>query len=269
MKVVSRGVKTGESTAHKVAMLMDEQSFKSYLGHREDIDPENPALVAAIYYDPKEFLQGHIQSACKLAMARGQAMYMETPWKSICLLPKENLAHIQADEAQLRAACGIPFRNIVGVDIDAPGREQAIKLRPMTEKEVEAVVQASDAIRLDAFLWKVAMLTSKGKVPKGIDLAQAFQLKHWPNMTRLLLPPNAMRVAALLHQKPQNLFGVAKRLGVRQQYVFAFISAALALGLVNQQEIELQREEAPAPEPVAPPQRTSLLRKILNRLKFS
>jgi hypothetical protein len=272
LKTIAATRKSEPPSAHRVAMLLDEQSFKSYLGHREDIDPKNPSQLAALFYDPKEFLQGHIQAACKVAVARDQALRMETPWKSVSILPQQYLVHIQADEAQLRAACGIPFRNIVGVDIDAPGREQAVKLKPLSESEVEAIMQSGEAVRVDTFLWKVALLTSKGKIPRGIDLEQPVSLKHWPNMTRLLLPPNAMRIAAVLHQKPRGLFETARVLGIRQQYVFAFFSAAQALGLVAQHAAETRIETPPQPpaETAPPqPQRTSLLRKILNRLKFT
>lgn len=261
-----------ESSTHKVAMLMDEQSFKSYLGHREDIDPKNFAQLATLYYDPKDYLQGHILAACKIAVARNQALRMETPWKSINILPQHYLVYIQADEAQLRAACGIPFRNIVGVDIDAPGREQTAKLKPLSDEEIQALLQSGEGTRLDAFLWKVTLLTSKGKVPKGIDLEQEASLKHWPNMTRLLLTPHAMRIAAVMRQKPRTPFEIARLLGIRQQYVFAFFSAAHALGLIAQHTAQIRAEIPPPPVEIAPPpppQRTSLLRKILNRLKLT
>jgi hypothetical protein len=249
-------------------LLLDEQGFKSYLGHREDIDPKNPEQLQTIFYDPKEYLQGHLQSAIKVATARNEPMRLETPWKSLAILPEENLVQIAADDAQIRAACGIPFRNIIGLDIDADSVKQAIKIRPITRDEIEEVLNSKELVRLDSFLWKVALLTSKGRLPKGTDVKQGFYLKRWPGMTRLMLPPHAMRIAAIFVQKPFSLFRASESLGIRQQYVFAFISAAHALGLIGQQTIaEVARE----PEIVVPekaPERKSLFQKILSRLKL-
>jgi len=270
MKVVSRPNKD-ETAVHKVAMLLDEQGFKSYLGHREDIDPSDPEQLAGVTYDPKIFLQGHIQSAIKVAFARNEPIRLETPWKFVTILPEQGLVHIQADEAQIRAACGIPFRNIIGVDVDAISLQQVVNIKPVSEVELGEILKSPDLFRLDAFLWKVALFTSKGRLPKGVDLNQAFFLKRWPGMTRLLLPPYAMRIAALLTQQPVSLFEASRKMGIRQQYLFAFVSAAHALGLIGQQPVTIDHEKPPQTEKAAAnaqPERKSLLKKILSRLKL-
>jgi hypothetical protein len=255
-------------------MLLDEQGFKNYLGHRDDIDPSKADQLASAFYDPKVFLQGHVQSAVKVALSRNEPLRLETPWKSITILPQQGMIHIPADEAQVRAACGIPFRNIIGVDIDAVALQQAINIKPVSPEEMEEVLNAKDdLVRLDTFLWKVALFTSKGRLPKGVDITQGFFLKRWPGMTRLMLPPHAMRIAALLTQKPYSLFDAAQKMGIRQQYVFAFVSAAHALGLVGQQMVPIELEQSPTPETAKPapaerPERQSLFKKILSRLKF-
>jgi hypothetical protein len=270
MKVVARPEKE-ETAMHRVAMLLDEQGFKSYLGHRDDIDPNIHEQLASALYDPKLFLQGHVQSAIKVAFTRNEAIRLETPWKSITILPQQGFVHILADEAQIRAACGIPFRNIVGMDVDAVSLQQAINIKPVSPQELEEALGSKDLVRLDAFLWKVALYTSKGRLPKGVDFNQGFYLKRWPCMTRLMLPPHAMRIAALLAQKPQSLFESARKMGIRQQYLFAFVSAAHALGLIGQEVIPVEAETAPEtekPGTLAQPERQSLFRKILSRLKL-
>ena len=271
MKIVARPNKE-ETAVHKVAMMLDEQGLKSYLGHRDDIDSSNPAQLATVFYDPKDFLQGHIQSAIKLAYARNEPMRLETPWKSITILPEQSLVHIVADEAQVRAACGIPFRNIVGLDVDGDSRKQVVNIKPVEQGVLEEILSSPDLVRLDAFLWKVALFTSKGRLPRGADLNQAFFLKRWPGMTRLLLPPHAMRIAALLVQKPYSLFEASRKMGIRQQYVFAFVSAAHALGLIGQQVIPIEAEmpvEVEKPAAKEQPERKSLFKKILSHLKIA
>lgn len=271
MKVVARPDQ--ETTVHKVAMMLDEQGFKSYLGHRDDIDPNNIEQLASAFYDPKIYLQGHVQAAIKVAFARNEPVRMETAWKNIVILPQHGLIHIAADEAQVRAACGIPFRSIIGVDIDAAGSQQPVNIKPITnEAELEEILNSKDHLtRLDAFMWKIALLTSKGRLPKGVDINEGFVLKRWPGMTRLMLPPHAMRIAASLVQKPCSLFDAAHRMGVRQQYVFAFVSAAHALGLIEQQPLPSavdMQSELEKPAAATQPERKSLFKKILSRLKL-
>lgn len=257
-----------DASMHKVAMLLDEQGFRSYLGHRENVDPTEPAQVATLYYEPREYLQGYVQNACTLALSTQEAICMETPWKSLTILPQQRLVWIDADEAQLRAACGIPFRRIASVDIGGSG-QPTVKVQRLEPGQLEQVLSRDNLMPLDALLWKIALWTSKGRIPHGVDLKQAARLKRWPNFTRLLVTPHALRIAALLYQRPYALFEAARILGIRQQYVFALFSAAHAQGLTAMQPLD----EAPS-NPLAPTpspdkaERTSLLKKILHRLKM-
>jgi hypothetical protein len=87
---------------------------------------------------------------------------------------------------------------------------------------------------LEAFLWKLACWTSMGRYPKGLDHTKPVYLKNWPNFTRLLVTPHALRIAALLVQHPRTMGDVAQKLNIKPQYVFIFISAACAIGLAGQ-----------------------------------
>ena len=266
MKVVATAKKTDAST-HKVAMLLDEKGFKTYLGHRDDIDPGDPAQLVTVFYDPREFFLGFVQSAYKLALSTEHALRIETPWKAITILPQQQKIWIDADEAQLRAACAIPFRKIANPDIGA-GKSTAT-VKELDEDQVERISNHENTISLEAFLWKVALWSSKGRVPRGVDLNHQALLKRWPNFTRLLVMPHAMRIAALLHRQPCNLFEAARILGIRQQYVFAFFSAAYAQGLIEMMPPVFNPPSTVDAPPSSPEkaERTSLLKKILHRLK--
>jgi hypothetical protein len=257
-----------EGSVSKVAALLDEQSFLSYLGVRDDIDPANPQQAAAVYYDPREYLQGSFESACELALSRQQALRVETPWKPLVVFPQTRRLWIDADEAQLRAACGIRINNLAQMDIGG-SRAQTVKDLKVTPIDpAETRLNPERLIPLDAFLWKMAIWTSKGKIPADISLEHEIVLKHWPNLTRFLLIPHTMRIAALLCQGSHTLCEVAQSLGIRQQYVFAFISAAHALGLIEQRpKRQTDRVEAPPPRPE--PERISFLGRLLKHLKMS
>jgi hypothetical protein len=258
-----------EGSVSKVAALLDEHSFLSYLGVRDDIDPANPAQAAAVRYDPREYLQGSFESACALALSRQQALRVETPWKPLVVFPQTRRLWINADEAQLRAACGIPINNLAHMDIRGSRVPSVEHLKVTPIDAGEASLDPERLIPLDAFLWKMAIWTSKGKIPADISLEHEVVLKHWPNLTRFLLIPHTMRIAALLHQGTHTVCEAAKILGIRQQYVFAFISAAHALRLIEQRpKRQTDRVEAPPP-PRPEPARTSFLGKLLKHLKVS
>jgi hypothetical protein len=266
MKVIASKEKA-DASVHKVAMLLDEQGYGTYLGHREEIDPADPKQRKNAYYDPNDHLQSHVQAACRLAFSRKQAIRVETPWKPVTILPQQRLAWVDAEEAQLRAACAIPFRRFVSLEAAGLG-QPAAKIERLDADQVAEVLSRQDTTAVDALLWKIALWTSKGRIPCGVDLDHAVRLKRWPNFTRLLVTPHAMRIAALLHQRPCNLFEAARTLGVRQQYVFALFSAAHAQGLVEvQSKPQVEPGGAEPFDVPSRPESTSLLRSLLQRLK--
>jgi hypothetical protein len=87
---------------------------------------------------------------------------------------------------------------------------------------------------MEAFLWKLACWTSLGRYPMEIDYKKPVYLKHWPNLTRLMITPHALRIAALLALKPSLMGDIASLLNIKPQYVFVFVSCANAIGLIGQ-----------------------------------
>ena len=92
----------------------------------------------------------------------------------------------------------------------------------------------SGAETLEAFLWKLALWTYGGCLPLGTQLERRVYLRHWPNLTRLHLVPDAMRIAALWNEQPMTLGYTAKALGIPQQHVFNFYCASHTIGLAGQ-----------------------------------
>jgi hypothetical protein len=91
-------------------------------------------------------------------------------------------------------------------------------------------------------------------------------LKHWPNFTRLLITPHALRISALLVQGPRTLGNVAEVLNIKPQYVFVFISAACALGLTGQARRESDTSIAPSEE-IKSNKNKGFLSRIMSKLR--
>jgi hypothetical protein len=118
---------------------------------------------------------------------------------------------------------------------------------------------------VEAFIWKLALWTSKGRFPVDIDPNLPVYLKHWPNFTRLMLIPEVMRMAALLIDSPRSPLEVARVLQVKPHYVFAFITACQSLGILAQ--AKRQSDNLVMPEAPKPSQKQSLFSKILHKLR--
>lgn len=251
--------------ATQAADLLDERGFGDYIGSLYDIDPSNPMEVKAAQYDPKRYLQGYLQSACKTALSRNCALRLNTGWKPITIFPQTREVWIDADDKQLRSFCLVPVHSISDQDF-ADGGSAIMTISPASAIRMkEGEYDSNKLQRMDALLWKVALWTSAGRFPEDIDLHRAVYLKHWPNFTRILVFPNALRIAALTTEQPRSLLDIARTLNIRQQYVFAFFSAARALGLADQSM--RQSENLIAPAPIEPRKNAGLLKKILQRLR--
>jgi hypothetical protein len=252
-----------KKAAHRSVMLLDETSYSALIGSAPDIDPRDPRQVQSAYYDPREFLQAYVQSAVNLALSKKRILRLNTGWKPILIFPHSREVWVDADDKQLRAFCMVPIKTISSVDVTGSGAS-GISVTPVSMMPGEA----GDPAKLqsvDAFLWKLAIWTSAGKVPRGTDLKRPVYLERWPNMTRFVVTPHALRIAALLIEEPRSLVGIAEVLQIRQQYVFAFFSAARGLGLAGQVKTPAKAVGL-TPPPTPRRKRSSVLRKILKRL---
>lgn len=253
--------------AHRSAMQLDEKSFRAFIGAFQSVDPSNPEQISQATYDPKAYLQGYIQSSCKAALNKNQVLQLDGSWKPLFIFPRSREIWLDADDKQLHAACKVPLK--VLDQMESSGVKSQTKMTVSVVKDPAAfgVNDKSNFQDLDAFLWKVSLWTAQGRVPKGIDLDCPVYLRHWPNMTRLMLFPHAMRIAALMTERPRTLIEIARLLQVPQPYVFAFYSAARSLGIAGQVKRQADRVVEP-PEPVEKPKQRGLFGKILDRLKI-
>ena len=127
----------------------------------------------------------------------------------------------------------------------------------------------------DQFIWEVALLTSRGRLPEGTDLHTPVKLKRWPNLTRFLESPGAMRIAALWAGTSYSLAETIRALSLAPGFVYAFYFAADSLGLIDRHSTALSRrgsgraraaKQAEAPPPKAARPGTGMLGRLLKRL---
>ncbi len=243
---------------HQTAMQINEASFNAYIGSLPGLDVNDPAQFFKASYNPNEYFQGYIQSAIKTCQKRDEILQLSTNWRQLILFPHNHELWLDADDKQLRAFAGVKIEKTIG---------SKMLLTPC-KYDPAALANASDKFHtIETFVWKLACWTSKGRYPNTLDIEHPVYLKNWPNFTRLLITPHAMRIAALMVHEPRTLSDVARILNIKPQYVFVFISAACAIGLVGQ-----ARREADvlvkAPE-IKPSQKQGLLGRIISKLRGS
>jgi len=226
-----------------------------YIGSMPDVDLNVPEQRSKVFYDTKQYLQGFLQTAIKLGVEKGSVIALSSPaFGKIEIYPFARKVMTTATGATLYAASRIPLRpGDVAVEI-SPDAPQF----PVSEERVEA---------LDAFLWKLALWASRGRLPLGTDLGVPVVLSHWPNLPRLLNPPHATRIAGLWSRRATSLPTTVDVLRIPQRNVFAFYSACAALDLIMQDRRHLVRPavvEAPLPQ-----EKRTLFRMLMNKLTGS
>lgn len=244
-----------KTSKHQAAMQLNEKGFGAFIGNVVGIDVNDPRQFAKASYSPKEYFQGYVESAFKVSREKGQIRQLNSGWSPLIIFPHSDEVWLDVDESQLRAFSGLVINSTLGAKMSiTPLSLEAASM----EREMEKFQS------MDAFIWKLACWASKGRYPSNIDIKQPVYLKSWPNFTRLLVTPHALRIAALLIQGPRTLPNIAQVLNIKPQYVFVFISAACSLGLAGQ----VKRESdvlVDTPE-IKPNKNQGLLSRILKSL---
>jgi hypothetical protein len=245
-----------KTSKHQTAMHLDEGNFNAFMGSIPGLDVNDPKQFPNAFYNPKEYFQGYFQSACLIAQTKKQVLHLNSGWKSLIIFPHNHEVWLDADDKQLRSFAGLPINNLSG---------EGMSLTPASAHVLSAENAPEKFHNLDAFLWKLAVWTSRGRYPVALDIHKPVFLKQWPNFTRLIVTPHALRISALLIAGPRTLPDIAEILKIKPQYVFAFISAAYALGLIKQ--AKRQADEIIQPPVSKNNERQGLFTRIISKLR--
>lgn len=239
------------------AMQMNEGGYTGFLGTLSDIDFNDPDHLEKAYFEPKRFFLGYVQSAYKVARSEGRALQLQSMWKPLFIYPGRQQIWVDADEKHLRVMAGIEQNKTLN---------SYVSLIPFDVNIDKDQKDMNKFQNMDAFLWKLTLWTSKGRLPIELNAQHPVFLTQWPNFTRLMITPDAMRISALLAQGPRTPLDIIRVLNVRPEYVFAFISACHALGILDQSIRHTDELVAPVEQPKVA-KKHGLLGKILSKLR--
>ncbi len=231
-----------------------------------DSKAEAPKRRVDTFYDPQEFVQSEIKEALTQANQKYVAVQLniqngEGGLHSITFLPGVKRVLTTLSDEQLKNLCSTPLNLLECRTKKYKGDETFNMIRKVTDEK--------SGQSLDVFLWKVALWTSLGRLPVGINLTEPVKLRHWPNLTRFYPIPNAMRIATLIIDQPRPLPLIIKVLNLPQTHVFAFYSAAYAIGLIGDRaDVAVSQAAAELAAPKKHKHHT-LFGRILKRLRGS
>ncbi len=245
-----------KTSKHRTAMDLTEAGFSAYIGLIDGVDFSDSRQALNASYNPKEFFLGYVQSALKTCKEKGRVLQLNSGWKPLIIFPHSQEVWLDADDKQLKAFAGLAMKS---------SPSQGLSLSSINRETNDFSQKMEGFYDIDHFLWKLAVWTSKGRYPEVIDINRPVYLMQWPNFTRLLVTPHAMRIAALLVKGPRTAMNIASALKIKPQYVFIFISAANVLGLVGQ--AKRQVDVLLAPPEVKASKSKGLLSRILGRLR--
>jgi|GEM_PF-305009 hypothetical protein len=244
-----------KTAKHQTAMRLDEKGFHERIAAIEEIDLKRPE--SSWNYNPKDYLQGYFQDALILSRRQNMPVMLQSAWQPITLLPRTQEVWLKADDSELSFFAGIKLKHKT---IDSK-----ISFTAVDPATMNLTVALDKFQTMEAFLWKLACWASKGRFPQAINVDQPVCLKYWPNFTRLLITPHALRIAALLIKGPRNMSNIARVLNIKPQYVYVFISAAYAVGLVSQ--AKRQSDLLVQPQATMSNKTQGLLARIMSKLR--
>ena len=201
-----------------------EEDTLQWCGHLEDIDPNNHEELHKIYYDPKQYMQSFLEKAFDVSkQSENKAILLDGLHTPMVIFHKQN---------QLFCPCTLADNNLQTMSL-LPVAKNRLQMTVLTESELKSYIITNNLVKntLDSFLWQVSLWTARGRLPKGTDLNKDVILLHWPNFTRLVVTPYALKISALWMSQPHSLLETAQILEIPQRYVFAFYSAANAIKL--------------------------------------
>ena len=201
---------------HALILRICRMSTLPYSPHIEE-RRRVPRLDSETHYDPEKHLQHSLQKAAAIASKNKHAVWVIGLPRSILFDGDSRMVYTELSDNALRPFCMVPLQ---------PG---SVSLQPTTTSPEHRLTHR---IPTEAFLWKTAMWTARGRLPVGCDPDRPAWLKRWPNLTRLTEIPHALRLSALWNSQPISPLQMAERLNIPTQNVFDFFSACHALDLM-------------------------------------
>ncbi len=231
-----------------------QKDYRKVCGNAVDIDLDDTGQAARILMPISGRLLGIILYAISESELQQVPIAVNLKQKHLFVIfPSQQLASFTLKDDMLQRLCEKSF----------PTGSFSFKAVPDLQPNLDDPLTISK----EQMLWKTAAWTYCGKLPQDTQLHERVYLRHWPNLTRLLDLPDAMRISALLVEQPMSLARTAEALSIPQRHVFAYYSAAQAIGLVGRAKRSSDYLMDTPPPPVPDRPNRKLLGRMVHHLR--
>ena len=217
----SDDLESHHSTGH-AAQLLNEQEITTFVGDAEDVNLRRINELDTIFFDASDYFLGFLRQAYQLAKQDKATIRITGLWRPVTIFPNDDQVYVDLSDRQLQSISVVSLQSQESkIEIEVVDSTQAIK-------ECENIDRFQS---LDLFVWKIALWTSRGRLPKGISIDSPVYLSAWPNFTRLITTPYALRITAFWIAHPRTIMNLTEHLPIPQRYIFSFFTASYMTSL--------------------------------------
>jgi hypothetical protein len=208
--------------------------FGQPASYTANIDLTDSKQLRNLFYAPQDY------SVFKLLKVVAEAAQAKIAQEISCwdgrfvVLPDKKQVPTDLSDVRLKQLSF--FRASAGTGITTTGvlafepKVRALQTPEQLQAALAPLPAGAKAASVEALVWKLTVWMSRGRAPQGTALDEPVAMRHWPNMTRLLVTPNALRIAALWSGEARSLLNTAEVLKIPLAHVLTFYSAASAIG---------------------------------------
>lgn len=258
-------------TDDKIAAAMKAIDAKRVAGGLQNKLTKTPASNAGnraipkktdeMCFDAERFLLGYVVKAINESVKKQKIAVLKC-WSNKTIIVDGVLNEIITDvtDNQIRTMAIAPLddnlSSPVKIDFIEPNSD---------EYKSSSSANNMKIISLEIFMWNLGCMTCRGRIPLDASVSEHQYLKRWPNITRIKLGDNAMRIISYWVKQPCSLVDIQEALDVPLQDVFTVYTAAFSAGLASNAKRESDYVFA-APD-VEDNNRRGLFSRIVKRLK--
>ncbi|WP_078120068.1 hypothetical protein [Thiosocius teredinicola] len=215
-----------KSGTKDTAEALSERSTSKNSSRKKMTREYNTESAEIFYYQPEQFLLGALSKAYKHVRQKGQvAILTYLNGKRIVIDGVQHLVGTDMSDQQIRSLALVPISD------DNTFTNHIEYLPP--DKLYADVKIVGRLMSTEVFFWNLGLLTCRGRVKPETPLHDVVYLKRWPNLAKMCLPPNALRIVTHWQRKPESLLKIFEHLSVPLKDIFSVYSAAYEAGLIS------------------------------------
>jgi len=254
------------ASAHAADLLTQKDSSLFSTKSIKVTVPEKQNKPSLKTFKLDEYILGAIYRAYTTACESKEVVKLSGLWRPIYFFPDTHEVYIDLSYSQLRSVCATPIMS--QSDTLVP-REIKIE-KSKREWELKHCQKAERFRPIENFMWKVALFTARGRIPDFVNPKQVIHLNSWPNLTRLDLTPDIVKLIAFWSTAKHSLDDAIEQLNVRQKDTYALFTALYILGHISYsggqvQSYKIQNKTSEA----LPSQTKNMLAKLVTKLKIA